>query len=391
MPVYLDHAASWPIWPEAAYAMSQELGQLGNPASVHSFGQQAKKALETAREEIAKNIGCDRSEVILTSGGTESCNLAIKGLYWQRHALDPKRRVIVTAATEHHAVLDSIDFLVAEQGAEAVYLPVDGEGMVSLEALSELLDRRREEIAFISLMWANNETGVITSVAKVASLAQAFGIPVHSDAIAAIGHLPIDFKASGLNAMSITAHKVGGPVGIGALVLDRNTKVTSLLHGGDHELGRRAGTANVAGAIGFAKALAVTSALLNEMDSSHAQLAKQLQTGLSAIVPGAKFLSAQTPKLSGTIHVRFDDLLGETLMFLLDREGVAVSTGAACTAGVTGPSHVLLGMGATERQASSALRISLGPKTSAAEIDEFLGAFQRCYPLALRAGMASRA
>ncbi len=228
MTIYLDHAATTPLRPEALEVLRRQLEMVGNPSSVHQFGQSARRVLEEARESIAETLDCNRSEVIFTSGGTESDNLAIKGLFWQQNQGDARKRLIVSAYTEHHAVIDAIEWLENEQGAEAIWLPVSPEGVVDIAALEKLLVERAGEVALITLMWANNETGVLTDIRAVTELASKFGIPVHSDAVAALGHTEISFAKSGLSAISISAHKVGGPVGVGALLVARSAKLTSL-------------------------------------------------------------------------------------------------------------------------------------------------------------------
>ncbi|NDD26626.1 MAG: aminotransferase class V-fold PLP-dependent enzyme, partial [Actinobacteria bacterium] len=230
MAIYLDYAATTPIRDEVLESYVQHLKELGNPSSVHSSGQAVRKALEEARESLASSLGCHRSEVIFTSGGTESNNSAIKGLYWQRNAEDQQRNIIITAGTEHHAVIDPVEWLEKHDGAEIIWLPVDKQGQINLIELEQILETKNENVALIALMWANNETGVITDIAAVTEMARKYNIPVHSDAVAAFGHIPISFSDSGLATLSVSAHKVGGPIGVGALVVSRATKLVSLIH-----------------------------------------------------------------------------------------------------------------------------------------------------------------
>jgi cysteine desulfurase len=254
MPVYLDHAATSPIRPSVLAHYSKALEQAGNPASVHSFGQSSRQMLEEARESLAAAIGCDRNEVIFTSGGTESDNLAVKGLYWRRHSADSNRRLIITSAAEHAAVLDAVNWLVAEQGAKTHFVSLDSDGVLNLQELAQVLSERSDEVALISLMWANNEIGVVHPIAQIVELARRYSIPVHSDAIAALGHIPVNFSQSGLTALTITGHKIGSPVGVGALIVSRGTKLTPVVHGGGQEAGLRSGTPDAAAASAMAEA-----------------------------------------------------------------------------------------------------------------------------------------
>ncbi len=389
MTVYLDHAATTPLRPEALEVLRGQLELVGNPSSVHQFGQSARRVLEEARESIAESLDCNRSEVIFTSGGTESDNLAIKGLYWQQNHGDAAKRLIVSAYTEHHAVIDAIEWLEKEQGAEAIWLPVSPEGVVEIAALESLLEARGHEVALITLMWANNETGVLTDIQAVTQLANKFGVPVHSDAVAALGHTEISFAKSGLAAMSISAHKVGGPVGVGALLVARSAKMTSLTHGGGQERGMRSGTMNSAGAAAFAKATKVAVANQSALHERLAPQVSRLRSAIESTAPEARFSRGDAPGLLETLHFTFDGCSGDSLLFMLDSAGVAVSTGSACTAGVASASHVLLAMGRSEREATGTLRISLGYTTTEADVDAFIQAFPSAHERAKLAGLAA--
>jgi len=389
MTVYLDYAATTPLRKEVFDCYVSFLHQLGNPSSVHSSGQKVRRALEEARESLAKSVDCDRNEVIFTSGGTESDNLAIKGLYWQRIAEDSKRNIIISAGTEHHAVIDPIEWLEKHDGAEILWLPVDFEGVVDLDFLATFLAEKADNVAVITLMWANNETGVITDIPRVVAIANQYGIPVHSDAIAAFGHLPLSFKASGLAAMSISAHKIGGPVGAGALLVSRATKLVSLVHGGGQERGMRSGTMNapVAKAFAFAAEIAVS-----ELESEMLRLQKlrdYLVSGVQSITPVAKHTGSNVQRMAHNAHFTFEGCSGDSLLFLLDQQGVCVSTGSACQAGVNGPSHVLVAMGRSERDANGCLRMTLGQQTTQEDIDHFLKALPSAVEGALKAGLPS--
>ena len=390
MRTYLDHAATTPIRPEVLAVYTQHLQAVGNPSSVHQFGQDVRNQLEAARESLAASVVANRSEVIFTSGGTESDNLAIKGLYWQRNGEDANRRLIITAATEHHGVLDPVYWLVDNQGAERALVPVDSRGVFDLDWLKNLLAERGTEVALISLMWANNETGVIADIARITELASQFGIPVHSDAVAAFGHTPIDFSASGLAAMSISAHKIGGPVGSGALVVGRSVKLTSLVHGGGQERGMRSGTMDAAGASAFALAAELSVAELEAETVRVGTLRDRVISGVQSAAPDAILSSADASVLPGTAHFTFPSCSADSMIFLLDAAGVSVSAGSACTAGVNRPSHVLLAMGRTEDEATGSLRITLGYTSTADDVDRFLEALPSVYAAAKKAGLPSK-
>lgn len=389
MTIYLDYAATTPLRKEVFDCYVGFLQQLGNPSSVHSSGQKVRRALEEARESLARSVDCNRNEVIFTSGGTESDNLAIKGLYWQRKAEDEKRNIIISAGTEHHAVIDPIEWLEKHDGAEIIWLPVDSEGVIDLDFLATFLTEKADLVAVITLMWANNETGVITDIPRVVAIANQYGIPVHSDAIAAFGHLPLSFKDSGLAAMSLSAHKIGGPVGAGALLVSRATKLVSLVHGGGQERGMRSGTMNAPVAKAFALAAEIA---VNELDAEMQRLAKlrdYLVSEVQSIAPVAKHTGSKAQRMPHNAHFTFEGCSGDSLLFLLDQQGICVSTGSACQAGVNSPSHVLVAMGRSERDANGCLRMTLGQESTQEDIDFFLKALPSALEGALKAGLPS--
>jgi cysteine desulfurase len=390
MPVYLDHAATSPIRPSVLARYTQALAQIGNPASVHAFGQSSRQLLEDAREQIAKSIDCDRNEVVFTSGGTESDNLAVKGLYWQRHAEDRNRTLIISSSAEHAAVLDSVNWLVSEQGAEAYFVSMDQDGVLDLEDLERVLSQRADQVALVSLMWANNEIGVVHPIKKITALAVKHGIPVHSDAIAALGHIPVNFRESGLAAMTITGHKLGSPVGVGALILSRNQKVTPVVHGGGQERNLRSGTPDAAAADAFALAVKESVSEQPVLSNYHAELAAKLISGVRAIAPDVKVSSENVDRLSNNVHFRFPGCLGDSLLFLMDLNGVSISTGSACAAGVSSPSHVVLSLGADADEAMGTMRITFGHNSSESDVDAFLEAFPKAYEGAKKAGLTRR-
>lgn len=386
MVVYLDHAATSPIRPEVVATYTEHLQLVGNPSSVHTSGQKVRRALEEAREDIAKAVDCNRNEVVFTSGGTESDNLAIKGLYWHRSQAERNRNVILSAYTEHHAVIDAIHWLEKDQGAKPVWIPVDERGVVDLEWLANFLSERASEVALITLMWANNETGVVTPIDHVTELAKTYEIPVHSDAVAAFGHVEISFAKSGLDAMSITAHKVGGPVGVGALIVSRASKMTSLIHGGGQERSLRSGTMNAAGAKAFALAASLAVAQREAHTAEMEVLRDRLVESVLSSIPDARFSRSDAPGLPDNAHFTFPGCSGDSLLFLLDQAGVCVSNGSACQAGVAAASHVLITMGRTEAEASSCIRVTLGRGNSEADVDAFLAALPAAHAGAHKAG-----
>jgi cysteine desulfurase len=389
VPAYLDHAATTPIAAEALAALTRELARTGNPSSLHGAGRRARRSVEDARETIASAAGAHPSEVIFTSGGTEADNLAVKGLYWSRRGEDPRRRRILCTAVEHHAVLDTVEWLERHEGAEVCWLPVDSEGVLDLEAFQAELLRDPESIALVTVMWANNEVGSIQPIRRVAELSRAAGVPVHSDAVQAFGSVAVDFRASGLDAMSISGHKIGGPVGVGALILGRAVKLTPVQHGGGQERDVRSGTLDTASIAAFAAAAEAAAKNLPTESSRISALRDRLIAGVQEAVPSAVLRGAPGPgRLPGNAHFTFPGCEGDSLLFLLDLAGVESSTGSACTAGVPRPSHVLLAMGLDEETARGAQRFTLGHPSTDADVDVLLAALPGAYARARQAGMA---
>jgi cysteine desulfurase len=381
VPVYLDHAATTPILPEALAAFTDALGTVGNPSSIHSAGQHARMLLEDGRARVAASLGADPVEVVFTSGGTESINLAVKGLFWARQR-DRRRPRIVVPAGEHHATVDTVDWLERHEGAVVDVVPLDAQGRVDLVALEARL-ASADDVALVSFLWANNEVGTIQPVERIVALAHAAGVPVHSDAVAAYRQVPIDFAASGLDAMSVSAHKIGGPVGVGALVLGRRAVVEPLIHGGGQQRQVRSGTQDAPAAAAFGVA-----ALAPHADVR--RLRDRLVAGVREAVPSAVLMGDPDDRLPGNAHFTFPGCEGDSLLFLLDAAGVAVSTGSACQAGVPEASHVLLAMGLSEDDARGALRITLGHTSTEADVDAFLAALPTAAQRAGAAGMARR-
>jgi cysteine desulfurase len=367
-PVYLDHAATTPMRPEAIAAMTEELARLGNPSSLHAAGRRARRVVEESREQLAEVFGARPSEIVFTSGGTEADNLAVKGLYWARR--QGYRRRVLTTSVEHHAVLDSVRWLSETQGAEAVWLGVDLDGTVRPEALRAAIDEASEQVAMVSVMWANNEVGTVNPVSELAAVAHEYGVPFHTDAVQAAAQLPVDFAASGADALTITGHKLGGPVGVGALILGRGVTPVPVLHGGGQERDIRSGTLDTPAIRAFAVAAAECARGRAEEATRLTELRDDLIRQVLAAVPDARLNGPPGPgRLPGNAHFSFPGCEGDALLMLLDANGIACSTGSACTAGVAEPSHVLLAMGADDSRARGSLRFSLGHTSTSRDVD----------------------
>lgn len=388
MPIYLDNAATTRMLPAALDAFTRQATSVGNPSSVHSAGQTARAAVEQSRVAIAQCVNADPIEVVFTSGGTEAINLAVKGLFWQRKAEDSAHNVIVVPEGEHHATLDSIEWLQDEQGAEVVWLPLDRHGTVKLDAVAQALTLHHGRIALLSMIWVNNEVGTIQPAHEVAALAAERGVPVHLDAVAGFGQLPLDFRALGVAAVSLSSHKIGGPVAAGALLLDRRYRPQALLHGGGQERKVRSGTVDAAGTAAFAAAVAEVYGGLENHQRHLIWLRDRLIAGVQRVVPEAQLMGHPTERAPGNAHFVFEGCEGDSLLFLLDAEGIQASTGSACTAGVPQPSHVLLAMGCTEAQARGALRFTLGHDSTVADVDALIAALPGVVARARAAGMA---
>ncbi|MEU4428246.1 cysteine desulfurase family protein [Actinoplanes sp. NPDC024001] len=383
---YLDHAATTPMLPAALDAYVAAAREVGNPSSLHAAGRGARRLVEESRERIAAALGARPSEVILTGGGTESDNLAVKGIFWARRSAQPARTRVVASAVEHHAVLDAADWLGRQEGAVVTSLPVDGTGRVAPETLAELIAEHGAELAVVSVQWANNEVGTVQPIAELARLAAEAGVPFHTDAVQAIGQIPVDFAASGAAALTVTGHKVGGPVGVGALLLGRDVPCTPLLHGGGQERDVRSGTLDTPGVVAFATAVEAAVKTQQESAARLSALRDDLVARVRAAVPDAILNGAVPERLPGNAHFSFPGCEGDALLLLLDAQGVYCSTGSACSAGVAQPSHVLLAMGADDARARSSLRFTLGHDSTTADVDALLAALPGAVERARRAG-----
>lgn len=394
MSTYLDYAASTPVRASAQATFVAALAVPGNPNSVHRHGQQARAVVESAREDLAQVLGCDPIELVFTSGGTESVNLGIVGLYRAAVEQDARRNRIVVPEGEHHATLDTVLWLQHHEGAVIEWVPVDAQAQVSSAAVEEVLHRAGDQVALITMLWANNEVGTLQPVAEVAALAASHCVPLHVDAVSVFGHVDIDIATlragaaddSGLVALSISGHKIGAAPGVGALYIARSARVLPLIHGGGQERALRSGTLD-------APAIASFGAAAREMAANHAAesarlaaLRDDLIARMAQLVPAAVLRGHPTERLDNNVNYTFPGCQSDSLLFLLDEQGVSVSTGSACQAGVAQPSHVLLAMGLDEAGASSALRMTLGWGTTQADIDRLCEVLPDAYAKALAAG-----
>ncbi|MFG2505616.1 cysteine desulfurase family protein [Streptomyces rubiginosohelvolus] len=387
---YLDHAATTPMLPEAIGAMTAQLSVTGNASSLHAAGRRARRTVEESREALADALGARPSEVVFTSGGTEADNLAVKGLYWSRRDADPRRTRVLAGPVEHHAVLDAVDWLAEHEGANVEYLPVDRHGRVHPEDLREAILKNPDDIAMITVMWANNEIGTIMPVRELASVAAEFGIPMHADAVQAFGQLEVDFARSGLAAMTVSGHKIGGPFGIGALLLGRDHTPVPVLHGGGQERHVRSGTLDVPAVAAFAVAGRLAAERREEFARRVGALRDELVTAVRLAVPDAVLGGDPDPagRLPANAHFSFPGCEGDSLLLLLDAQGIECSTGSACTAGIAQPSHVLLATGTDPDLARGTLRFSLGHTSTEDDVKALAEAIGPAVERARTAGLS---
>ncbi|MFI1465796.1 cysteine desulfurase family protein [Streptomyces wuyuanensis] len=385
---YLDHAATTPMLPEAIEAMTAQLAVTGNASSLHAAGRRARRTVEEARETLAEALGARPSEVVLTSGGTEADNLAVKGLYWARRAADPRRNRVLACPVEHHAVLDAVHWLAEHEGANVEYLPVDSYGRVHPEAFREAVERDPSDVAFATVMWANNEIGTVMPVRELADTAAEFGIPLHSDAVQAVGQLDVGFAASGLAAMTVSGHKIGGPYGIGALLLGREYTPVPVLHGGGQERHVRSGTLDVPAVAAFGVAGRLAAERREDFAREIGALRDRLVGAVLDAVPDAILGGDPDDRLPANAHFTFPGCEGDSLLLLLDAQGIECSTGSACTAGVAQPSHVLLATGTDPDLARGTLRFSLGHTSTAEDVEAVAKAIGPAVERARTAGLS---
>ncbi|MEU2158690.1 cysteine desulfurase family protein [Streptomyces sp. NPDC019396] len=384
---YLDHAATTPMLPEAIEAMTAQLAVTGNASSLHAAGRRARRTVEEAREALADALGARPSEVVLTSGGTEADNLAVKGLYWARRNADPRRTRVLSSPVEHHAVLDAVHWLGEHEGATIEYLPVDRHGRVHPDALRESIERDPGDVALVTVMWANNEIGTVLPIRELVDVAAEFGVPLHSDAVQAVGQLDVDFGASGLAAMTVSAHKIGGPYGIGALLLGREYTPVPVLHGGGQERHVRSGTLDVPAVAAFAVAGRLAAERREDFVREVGSLRDRLIGSVRTAVPDAILGGDPENRLPANAHFTFPGCEGDSLLLLLDAQGIECSTGSACTAGIAQPSHVLLATGADPELARGTLRFSLGHTSTQEDVEALAKAIGPAVERARTAGL----
>jgi cysteine desulfurase len=365
--IYFDHNATTPVLPAVADAMAVALREeFGNPSSVHHFGQRAKAVIDQARSAVAALIGADPSEVVFTSGGTEGDNFAIRGA---AEALELSgRRHLIGTTIEHEAVLNTLKAL-GKRGWTVTLLPVDETGVVSPEALKAAL---RDDTAVVSVMHANNEIGTVQPIAELARLARERGACFHTDAVQSAGKIPIDVKALGVDLLSISAHKFYGPKGVGAIWIRRGLRLLPLMTGGKHERNRRAGTENVAGIVGMGVAAELARARIAEDAARVASLRDRLEAGILQSVAGTAVNGGRSPRVPNTTNISFDRVEAESLLIALDLDGIAVSTGSACSSGTLEPSHVLKAMGFPPHRTQNSIRFSLGSSNTVADVDRVI-------------------
>lgn len=367
--VYLDHAATTAVFPEVIELMTDQLSEVGNPSSLHTSGRTARKAVEIAREKIAAALNCLPGEVIFTSGGTEADNLAIKGLFWLRNNQDSKRKKILISSVEHHAVLDPAMWIEQTEDAEVVFIPVDSSGAVDLAVLRKIIETDAAEIALISIMFANNEVGTVQPIEQIVEIAKKYSIPVHTDAVQAVGSIEIDFKNLGIDALTLSGHKIGGPMGVGALLLRREFKPVPVLHGGGQEREVRSGTIPTHLIAALGEAVRISTGRIAEHREHLIELRDRLISVIENNVEDVELNGDRTNRLPGNVHFSFRGCEGDALIMLLDAAQVECSTGSACTAGIPQPSHVLLNMGISEEVAIGALRFSFGRTSSMEDVE----------------------
>jgi len=372
MRVYFDYNATTPLAPEVIDAVARASRDIfGNASSVHQFGQQAKAVLDDARSEIAALIHADPSEIVFTSGGTEADNFAIRGA---ADALEPTgRRALVASAIEHEAVLNTLKAL-ARKGARTALVPVDQTGVMSPDRLREAM---ASDVAIVSVMHANNEIGTVQPIAALAAIAHEHGALMHTDAVQSVGKIRVDVRALGVDLLSLSAHKFNGPKGVGALFVKRGTRMQPAMTGGKHERNRRAGTENVPGIAGAGVAAHLAAAKLDAEAARVGRLRDRLEAGVLAAVPGTAVNGARDARVPNTTNISFDRVEAESLLIALDLEGIAVSTGSACSSGTLEPSHVLRAMGLPAHRTQNSLRFSLGMFSTEAEVDRVVEVLPR--------------
>ena len=390
MSVYLDHQATSPMPQAVKEAYLEAMNIAGNPSALHRGGRAARALMEDARERIATMVGAHPVEVVFTSGGTEAINTALKGSVWahqREHGAEVPTAIASTFA-EHHATLDAIAWLDEQEATAWSEIAVDDTGVMDLESLEQVLGERK--ITLVSSLVANNEVGSIQPVKEIVDISSAHGVPVHVDAVAALGYQRLNFRDMGVESMSLSAHKVGGPVGVGALVLSRYALDIQALHHGGNQQRSRSGTMDAAGAVAFAVALEVRAAVREEGEHRLVALRDRLRAGLLNVAPQCVARGSLDHRLPGNLHLTVPGCKGDVLLYLLDEHGIHASTGSACQAGIPEPSHVLLAMGIPTDEAWGAIRLTLSYSTTEAEIDRVISVFSDVVERGVRAGLSKR-
>ena len=382
---YLDNAATTAMLPEALEVLNRESAVVGNASSLHGAGRRARKVVEESRERIAAAVGAKPQEIIFTASGTEANNLAVKGLYWMRQKSHSDKNAVLTSPIEHHAILDPLEWLERDENVELLFTSVDDLGVIRTDSAARLLEERHSEISFATIMHSNNETGALQAVSDIATQVTEYQIPIHTDAVQSFGKVPLDFHKLGVDAMTISAHKIGGPLGVAALVAKKNLELTPLLHGGGQERDVRSGTLHTPSIAAFAVAAELSQQRLLENEVRIRSLRERLIRGITTTVTDVR-VNGGSETLPGIAHFTFAGAEGDALLLLLDAQGVQCSTGSACSAGIAQPSHVLLAMGMAPKIARSSIRFSIGVTTTEAEIDRAISVIGEVVTRARAAG-----
>ena len=380
---YLDNAATTAMLPEALEVMYRESASVGNASSLHGAGRRARRVVEESREKLAAAVGAKPQEIIFTASGTEANNLAVKGLYWRAAA---SKRAIVSTPIEHHAILDPLEWLEREHSVTLHMAEVDTHGTTKVDSIAQLLSEYQKEISFVTVMHSNNEVGALQPVAEIAAISREYEIPIHTDAVQSFGKVPLDFGKLGVSALTISGHKIGGPLGVAALVAKKDLELTPLLHGGGQERDVRSGTLHTPAIAAFATAAELSQQRLQINSDRIRSMRERLIKGVSAAVDDVRINGGENT-LPGIAHFTFAGAEGDALLLLLDAQGVQCSTGSACSAGIAQPSHVLVAMGMAPKIARSSIRFSIGTTTSEKDIDKAISVISEVVSRARAAGV----
>ncbi|MFZ9441790.1 MAG: cysteine desulfurase family protein [Candidatus Nanopelagicaceae bacterium] len=380
---YLDNAATTAMLPEALEVMYRESASVGNASSLHGAGRRARRVVEESREKLAAAVGAKPQEIIFTASGTEANNLAVKGLYWRAGA---SKKAIVSTPIEHHAILDPLEWLEREQSVTLHMAEVDSHGTTKVDSIAQLLSEYQKEISFVTVMHSNNEVGALQPVAEIAAISREYEIPIHTDAVQSFGKVPLDFGKLGVSALTISGHKIGGPLGVAALVAKKDLELTPLLHGGGQERDVRSGTLHTPAIAAFATAAELSQQRLQINADRIRSMRARLINGVTAAVEDVKVNGGENT-LPGIAHFTFVGAEGDALLLLLDAQGVQCSTGSACSAGIAQPSHVLIAMGMAPKIARSSIRFSIGTTTSEKDIDKAISVISEVVSRARAAGV----